>query len=610
MYRPPGHTPATMEDFRSSGWESACKTGDFSYFSRSHDLCIAAVDALKAGEPSRSRVLWLLGDACAMRLDSENLNTPFGEIPRERGKRFRLEDFSTSDLELFEAVSAEIHDALLRARVSDILWIRHRRHFFALAAIEAYRQAPIRGDAWMLEDAKNCWRRAIVLARQVKGPGRTLLLELEADLLAASLEEVNEGEMFPSRVETLLDFGLAKEKWASIGEGLVKRAARIGAAPGGDVRYLSSRACLSLAKRCFNAVKNFERIADIDCQIASLWAEEARARIAGPHPSYIIAADFFSQATRALLVVPKALRAMRGVDELLNAYRSAQKDAASRSMEEFAPMRGQPIDLSEERKGAADSIKGQGFLEALHALALCWSLASRKSTEEETRKQMREFVFTRLFGTAKLADDGRVIAKGPAADTTSLFGEETSEAVWNKMVQDHEFRIWYGVNSSIMPALEQLQHEHYVSSEDLTNIVALSGVVPPDRAALVAKGLLAGFDGDFCVALHLLVPQLEHLVRVHLRNKGAKTTTTDASPLQMEAGLSTLVALPEMKAVFGEDLTFEIQALFCDSFGPNLRNEVAHGLLQPGAFFAEASIYAWWLFFHIIFLQYWDYAEQ
>jgi hypothetical protein len=38
--------------------------------------------------------------------------------------------------------------------------------------------------------------------------------------------------------------------------------------------------------------------------------------------------------------------------------------------------------------------------------------------------------------------------------------------------------------------------------------------------------------------------------------------------------------LPEIETIFGKDLSFEIKALFCDPFGPNLRNELAHGLLD------------------------------
>ena len=159
--------------------------------------------------------------------------------------------------------------------------------------------------------------------------------------------------------------------------------------------------------------------------------------------------------------------------------------------------------------------------------------------------------------------------------------------------------------SAIVPALQQVHLEHHISLEDLNNIVGQSGTVPAMRVELVAKGLKAGIEGDFVVALHLLVPQLEHLVRTHLQSFGDKTTGPGTDGLQMEVGLSTLITLPGMEQVFGVDVAFEIRALFCDRFGPNLRNELAHGLLDPSALQSAESIYAWWFIFRLIYGQYW-----
>jgi hypothetical protein len=232
-------------------------------------------------------------------------------------------------------------------------------------------------------------------------------------------------------------------------------------------------------------------------------------------------------------------------------------------------------------------------------------MASRKLTEESARKRMEEFFFSRIFPSHKLAGDGRVVARSPAAGDLATASNEVDEAIWAKMVQGHNFSLRYAAQTAIAPALRQVAPDHFISDDDLVSIVAQSGTVPAERVVLVAKGLKAGFEGDFVVALHLLLPQLEHLVRTHLQIKGAKTVTTDANGLQMEAGLSTLVSLPEMEEVFGVDLAFELRAVFCDSFGPNLRNEVAHGLLDLDAMLSAESIYAWWLIFRTVYCQYW-----
>jgi hypothetical protein len=92
-------------------------------------------------------------------------------------------------------------------------------------------------------------------------------------------------------------------------------------------------------------------------------------------------------------------------------------------------------------------------------------------------------------------------------------------------------------------------------------------------------------------AVHVLVPQVENVVRVHLQHAGAITTTTSAEGIVMENGMSALVKLTQKVEVFGEDLTFELIALFCDQNAANLRDEVAHDLISKNACESAAGIY-------------------
>ena len=64
--------------------------------------------------------------------------------------------------------------------------------------------------------------------------------------------------------------------------------------------------------------------------------------------------------------------------------------------------------------------------------------------------------------------------------------------------------------------------------------------------------------------------------------------------------------LPEVTQIFGEDLSFELKSLFCDAFGPNLRNELAHGLLDDEACHSTYAIYAWWLGLKLVFNTFWN----
>ena len=96
------------------------------------------------------------------------------------------------------------------------------------------------------------------------------------------------------------------------------------------------------------------------------------------------------------------------------------------------------------------------------------------------------------------------------------------------------------------------------------------------------------------------------MVRIPLKVAGVSTSHLDQDGIETENGLSALIDLPQTKAIFGEDLTYEIKALFCDQMGPNLRNNIAHGLLNDQEAQSVDAIYAWWLGLKLVFNTFWN----
>jgi len=107
--------------------------------------------------------------------------------------------------------------------------------------------------------------------------------------------------------------------------------------------------------------------------------------------------------------------------------------------------------------------------------------------------------------------------------------------------------------------------------------------------------------------LSLLVPQVEHLVRRWLKASGVNTIFMGENGIETEKGLNALLEIPETSDIFGGNLVFVLRCLLCEQSGPNLRNDLAHGLLTDGQAWSAASVYAWWIclrlavlpFFHV-----------
>ena len=63
---------------------------------------------------------------------------------------------------------------------------------------------------------------------------------------------------------------------------------------------------------------------------------------------------------------------------------------------------------------------------------------------------------------------------------------------------------------------------------------------------------------------------------------------------------------PKAEEVFNEDLCFEIKALYCDPFGSNLRNNLAHGLYDYQQCHSVQAVYAWWFALKLVILSFWN----
>ena len=128
MERYPEQTVATVESLRNSGWREALAVGDREgYSGMSQSLLTAARAAVEIGLLSEGKGLWLLADACSMMLNPNSINEPFKPFMVMNGRRSSLPiDFQDSDVKLFAAISEEVDNYWLQARLADLVWLLNK----------------------------------------------------------------------------------------------------------------------------------------------------------------------------------------------------------------------------------------------------------------------------------------------------------------------------------------------------------------------------------------------------------------------------------------------------------------------------------------------------
>lgn len=600
----------TLADFLASGWKQPLdQVSSEGYSAMWQALSAAARSAIEQGRHEHGKVLWLLADACSMMLSPASQNEPFRPFAVFHDRRsVILDDLSEADIDFFAQIVDSVEDSWLKARLADLVWLKGkpRNAVFALKAIDAYKSLPLDKDTW-IRGARECWSRAISLARVLKTGAGDRLEKMEAAILAAFNAATRaDGFLGHWLADLLMSNGLGRNHRPDVAKKLETLAYEFDGA--GDLHR--AREYFSAAAEWHRAIPDEVKAAEMTVAVAEGWVKEAVARSASENPSHMVAASFYENAIQTYRTIPRVERATYRIDERVAELRAHLNDSSEKSLGEMGAIRTPGIDITQIVENARKSVTGKSAQEALLTFANLHRGATVDELRESAMGRMREHPLQSLFAATIMSRDGRVIAKRPAM---SLAGEPTEDdeiAIRAEMIRDYGILVSIVVQGDIWPALEVLLLEHRLREADFIDLARHSPIVPKERAGLFGKALFAGYERDFVTALHLLIPQIEHLIRVHLKQAGTKTTNLDKDGIQNENGLSTLMDLPEAEKVFGKDLAFELKALFCDAFGPNLRNELAHGLLDEDECHSPFAVYAWWLALRLTFNTWWNAARK
>jgi len=591
----------TAEALLQSGWRAVRPAGeDQGYATMQFAFLQASKAAEAAGRLLESRALALFVAVTSMMLRPESPNAPFGPSIEIGNRRSAVpEDFSASKLQALAEASGRIDDPWLRARFADIAWLCIRPRDIAMArrAIDAYVEIPLTQDDWQY-GAVHCWARAIALCRQLGRAETDRLNRIEALLLEGVRTAAPDSGFYLRKIAGLLSEGRLASKHAAEVASRLHLFADEGLSRG-DFRL--ARHYFESAAQWHDRAKEENPQADCLVGAAETYVREAEARLATDPNAHLVAASFYEDAIQAYRRVPKAKRLTRRVDErsaeIYRMYRLASELATG----QMISVTSKKIDISELVHASRAAVQGKALGDAIDAFAAVHFDPGREKHFKNAAEFFKANPIQAMIQESRLNNEGRVVGVRPGVSLQDPDASENDVALRAQAIRSYVVDTRFVVQSRIAPALEVILREHRFSLADVIDLAAQSPIVPPHRAQLVGKALYFGFERDFETALHLAAPQIEHFVRWHLQQNNVKTTNIDREGIETELGLSTLVGMAEMNDVFGENLTFELTALFCDAFGPNLRNEIAHGLLDSGQANSDEAIYAWWLLLKLVF---------
>jgi len=372
------------------------------------------------------------------------------------------------------------------------------------------------------------------------------------------------------------------EKYGVIAE----KAARRGEESG---HWDRARQYWERAARWYQMAEDEERRRAAQIAAAETYVRDGQARISPEGAGYLVAGLLYQQGI-------EALRRVGGMQQRVSELHATLLGYQEKSISEMGRF-SEPItidNIDEYVEHAQGLVRDQTLLEALVSLGLVCRSPSRSQIKSSVQAATRQSPLSSIFGRTIVNERGRT-QKRLAPSSREEEPEDTS--IETDMFSCAAQSRWLRIMTQIEPARQQVILDHNIRMRDLAPLVLNNPLVPTGREKLFIRGLYAGLIGDFVVAAHLLIPQLDNAIRVLLEHRGIVVSGIDDDGTQPERGLNTTLLHPEVTEIFGEDIVFDLRGLLVEKAGTNLPHEVSHGLVDDRIF--EGGRREWWPSFGI-----------
>lgn len=583
-----GHTPinalvVSIDELKACGFEAVIAGCDPTCVAYSQRLQAAAQAVGAPSELAQSRALHLLSAACQASLVPSDARTPFRpffEFERRRG--VIPTDLAADQVTALISLAETVQDHELAARLFDIGWAVRRNIECAKRAVTAYvasAKNPRFDKQW--PERIERLERALRLARMINANESVtapIFEELERFLLPSGDEKVSLGAQRAGQL-------LLEAKRESAGELARTLSALAKTIEVSDPHR--ARGLHLLAAKGYRATKD-----EAQAVAAEVRGAEMLLDVVEQHKQRgetMTAAHWMQQAVGALQKLP-------GQAERIQALQGQLEELNKASLAEMKPLRTE-FDVSELAHKAVMAMRSATPLEALIRFAMLLNPLSRDKLEAQALERAQHAPIASRVPRSFYNGDGRLVAVGPPLSGCSE--EERPAALRADVSQYLHIQHEAFVIGVILPARDELWRLHPLTQEHSAELFSNSPLFPPGHEELWIRGLFAGFEGEFDVALSLLIPQFEHALRKQLEARGEVVWRILPNGLHEERPLSALLDTEIAAEILGRDMQYELQNLLTEKVGRHLRTDVAHGLLPKGGFYSASGIYLWWLLFRL-----------
>lgn len=191
--------------------------------------------------------------------------------------------------------------------------------------------------------------------------------------------------------------------------------------------------------------------------------------------------------------------------------------------------------------------------------------------EKDVKERAKASPLMSLISISQVDSDGRQVAR------IGSVNDDLEGRVIQCMGQNLQFEAPF-----LRHFIQELIARFKIDADTLLEEIMKSPVFEDGRKEIVKRGLEVCLSSDHVVAAHLLIPQIEHALRLLAVAAGGSSYKPNRrlGGIQLKT-LGDLLRDAGVVRVLGDRVIKYLQVLLTDPRGWNLRNDLFHGILNP-----------------------------
>ena len=216
-----------------------------------------------------------------------------------------------------------------------------------------------------------------------------------------------------------------------------------------------------------------------------------------------------------------------------------------------------------------EKVAGKSLDEALSNIALACFI-KEDSTQSSLQLLSKNAPLFSFMPSVVMGIDGFTVAKVGSIES-DLDGRSLQHAA--------TLFSWYA--PWLYFAFNHIKEKYALDVENIVSALRECTFFPIEHESLLKEGLVAWLADDSVKCIHILVPQIETALRNLLAALGALVMKSDPDTGGFQViGLGKILNHQSFRNHVPNDFRFHLKALYSDSRGINLRNDIAHGLVR------------------------------